>query len=213
MPTPETNPIDLTTLGAVKAFAEVASAKDDDIIQACITGFSQYVLNWSGRDSLNSIADYTEVYNGNGALRLFLRNSPITAVTSVQAGNFTLTPSAAFGQFGYFIEQSKKSLAFRTGNLGTLRAARFSFPGNCFARGIGNIQVIYKAGYDGTPADLEYAIRHACAINYKRRAWLDMKSKSISAAGGTGTITYQDWAFPPEVERVLWLYQRGAIIT
>ena len=62
---------------------------------------------------------------------------------------------------------------------------------------------------NAAPADLEYAIRCIVAINYKRKAWQDQKSRVVSAqGGGAATTSYRDWEMPPEYWRILLSYQR-----
>jgi hypothetical protein len=145
------NAIDLTWLSQVKDFVEVSptNTKDDQIIANQITAFSQWVLTYCSRDTLNSTSTFTEVYDGNGSQRLFLRNSPIQSLTSVQVGPVVEPLSSGFATYGVFIEQSQKSIAFRQGYAGTYTST--FFPGGCsrgsFWKGLGNVQVVYVAGY------------------------------------------------------------------
>jgi hypothetical protein len=207
--------IDLTTLQSVKDWIpNLDSSVDDGAIQATITGFSQYVLTLTGRDSLNSIVAYDEIYDGNGSARMFLRNSPITEVVSLKICGVQFSQSAAYGQGGFFIEQSKRSLAMRAGSGGFNQAPSYFplvGPGFVFTKGLGNIEVSYKAGYNGTPLDLDVAARKAVAAYYMRRQWIDLASKSMSTGAGTGTTSYRDWVVPPDVEDVIMSYKRVAM--
>lgn len=202
MPTINPNAIDLTTLAAVKNLAGAVASTDDQEIQDLITGFSQYVLARTGRDSLNSVGSYNENYDGNGNSRLFLRNSPIVSVVSVTVGAFTLQQSTSLTTSGWYIEQGKKSIGIRCAG------GIIGFGPNIFSKGQGNVQVNYTAGYAATPFDLEVACREAVAIGYKRKSWQDQESKSLSGGGASGTTKYRNWALPPHVERVLLSYQR-----
>jgi hypothetical protein len=150
------NPIDLTWLSQVKAFCEVggsagpsSTTKDDAIIAAQITAFSQWVLTYCSRETLNSVQSFTEVYDGNGSDRIFLRNSPIQSITSVQVGALSLPLSSSFLNGGVFIEQSKRSIGIRRPAAGSSSLSTYYPPGGnqYFAKGLGNIQVVYTAGY------------------------------------------------------------------
>ena len=80
-----------------------------------------------------------------------------------------------------------------------------------FTPGIGNVQVSYSAGYTRCPYDLQEACFKAVAINYRRKEYIDLASKSLSAgAGVSGTISYRHWALPPEIEAVINHYARYA---
>lgn len=283
------NPIDLTYLSVVKTRAEAQSTTDDGEIQDAITAFSAWLLYFTGAKSLNTGASYTETYDGNGNQRLFLRQRPVTNVAAVVINGVAVPQSAQFGQWGYFIEDSQKSIAIR-GGLGNF--STFPYPNYygtdinkvpAFQRGLGNVQVTYTAGYppvtinndvetitnntvtlgagpwtadvgvkryptlvplvnvpnspavgqyavsnglyvfnsgDNTnvvalsytvnraPFDLEYATRCVVAINYKRKAWQDQRSKAVAAGGTTGTTSYQNWTWPPEYQAVFEHYRR-----
>lgn len=206
---PAQNTVDLTTLNDVKAWLQIQSANtdDDDTIQFLITSFSQYVLNRTGVASFNSVNQYTEIYDGNGSQRLFLRNYPITSIISVVVGSYQVSQSTSTSSAGLFIEQIPRSIAFRSGGVGWTTAVGI-YP-YTFRPGIGNVQVTYMAGYTSVPYDLQEACMKAVAINYKRKDWIDLASKTLTASGGgTGTTAYRAWALPPEIERVLVWYSR-----
>jgi hypothetical protein len=213
--------IDLTTVDLVKNRAEVTSDGDDAEIQAAITGFSRWMLNYTGRLSLNSIVALTsELYDGNGNTRLFLRNYPITSLASVVMNGASVPISSGFGSWGVYIEPSMRSIGMR-GGMGNF--STFPYPtrwgsglssrrGPLFLRGQGNIEVSYSSGYSDVPEDLEYAVRCVVSINYKRKSWQDQKSTAMMAAGTSSTTTYRDWAFPPEYQQVFDNYKRVALI-
>jgi len=286
----EPSPIDLTTLDDVKSYGEIASNKDDDLIQAAITAFSQFVLNKTGRETLSGVQTFTEVYDGNGSGKMMLRNSPIISISSLLIDGAPVQASSGYGSAGYYIEQTKRSIAIRNGSAGSFSSTYY--PGTFglpfyFRKGAGNIQIIYLAGFastatneqdtitaqtitlqeqgwaqdlgvvfypsliplapvasnpaagqysvlnglyafntadngkvvavsylyaGGAPPDLEFAARQAVAINYKRKSYRDHASKSMSAGGGTGTTSYRDWKYPPEVAEVIQNYRRYAPI-
>lgn len=203
----EANDIDLITLAQVKSWLNIPATNtdDDNTIQFLITGFSKYVLDYTGIDCFNDIKSYSEIHDGNGSGRIFVRNTPIVSVSAVKIGSYTLPQSTTLTGFGWFIDSSKKSIAIRTGSQAT-----GSFPAR-FTAGLGNVQIDYKAGYSEVPFALGEAAMKAVAINYKRKDWIDLASKSISAGSGTtGTTRYRDWSLPPEISQVLDTYSRYA---
>lgn len=71
-----------------------------------------------------------------------------------------------------------------------------------------NINVQYTAGYAGVPFDLAEMAMRVVGQNFKRRQWIDLASKTLSAQGGSGTTRYRDWALSPMDELVLQNYKR-----
>lgn len=185
------------------------SDQTDAVLAGMITGASQYWLNRTGRDSLNSAATYNERYDGSGSRRQFLRNTPIQTVTSLKIvmwGGATSIPQSPDGiQPGFVIDQSGKSLAILGSPVG-----QYPFP--CvwnFAEGIQNVLVSYTAGYASTPADVQDKVSQMVAVNYKRRGWIDQASQMLPQAG---TVSYRAWEIPPEVERCIQNYTRRALV-
>ena len=219
------NPIDLTTVAKVKTWLSSgglapSNTDDDPQIQACITSFSAMFLwrtckgNQDGEEPSESpfVApiSYTEVYDGNGKDRIWLRNSPIQSVTSVIVGTVTLTLSTGFNSPGVTVSGNKKYIFICRGNTGIVNLTDLGYGwGGCFPRGRQNVQVVYSAGYNSTPDDIEMAARKAAALNYKRRDWIGLRSKSLGQ--GAGSTSYQDWEYDPDVERLISNYTRYAM--
>jgi hypothetical protein len=207
--------IDLTTVDAVKAYiGNLDSPKYDDLIQKLITAFSRDLTNWSGQKAFGSVLSFTEIYDGNGSFRMYVKNTPIVAIASIQVNGSTLQPSSGYNSSGYFIEQDQKSIAIRQGATGTgfvTTYPGFGFP-YYFAKGIGNIQIQYSAGYNAVPEDLEQAVCQAISIHFMRKNYRDQSSKSFSTGQGTGTTSYRDWKVPPEVQQIFNRYRRNAMV-
>lgn len=219
------NAIDLTTLAAVKAWLSLTSTTDDQVVQDCITAASLYWLHATGlgpqdltnptASPLNSVVPYSEVYDGSGSNRLFLRNRPIVAVSSLSIGAIAIQASSGVNVPGYVIDGTRKSISLR-GGFGPpvsgqlLRVGFANLRGN--DRGFGNdvqgVAVAYTAGYSATPFDVEMACRQQVALNYKRRGWIGQRSQSM--AQGAGTISYESWEIPPSVQSVMDRYKRNS---
>ena len=221
---PATNPIDITTLAAVKAWANVLSVNEDQIIQDAITAFSAYVLHQTGRGNadgsipttspFNTPTSYDELYDGTGNDMLPIRNWPITAVSSVNAGGITVTPSQGITNPGYIVDQSKKFLVLRGGAPGYFRGVygrgffggRGSEGGPGWPLGTQNIEVQYTAGFAATPFDLEMMARKVVSLFYKRRGWIGQRMQMM--AQGAGSVSYtSDWNIDPTDKQVLFYYR------
>jgi hypothetical protein len=203
---------ELTTLSHVKDWAEVSADKheQDPAIQLCINAFSRYVLNRTSRATLGPYKTLTEIYNGNNAQTLFLKNFPIKELLSVMVNGASIPISSGYGVGGVVITGPyQNAIAIITSfTSGVLTDDGMTRGYNLFIRGINNVQVQYTAGYGYVPEDLEQAVCEAVSTNYKRKAWQDLASKSLSAQGGTGTTSYRDWHLSPGIERVIDIYSR-----
>ena len=213
-----TNAIDLTTVANVKAWAQIQTSGDDQIVQDAITAFSAYVLKLTARGPADGSipatspfvtpVSYDEVYDGNGNNELPLRNWPITAVALVNAGGIVIPASGDVSSPGYVIDQSKKFLVIRYGGVAYpygrgARGPRYSYAG--WPLGTQNVEVQYTAGFSGVPFDLEMLARKVCALNYRRRSSIGQKSQAMAA--GAGTISFGDWEMDKEDMRTIDYYR------
>lgn len=226
---PTTNPIDLTTLAAVKLWLTMGSGTtDDQSIQDCITAASAYWIWDLGVGPQNGvtptqsplktvITGITETYDGSGSNRMFLRIRPIVAVSALSVNGIAVPASSGVNVPGFVIDGTGKSISIRSGfgaPGGGMLTVGFSYfniryRGWAFAEGIQNVQVTYSAGFAVTPYDIELAVRQMVAVNYKRRQWIDQKAQAM--ASGAGTVSYRDWELPPEVRSVMDHYRRRAL--
>lgn len=223
------NPIDLTTLADVKAWAGVTGTNEDALIQSIVTAASLYWLDECGFSDpsgdntaspfVTQVA-YDEYYDGSGTNRQFLRIRPIRSVTLLTVNGVNVPAAAQPAGAGFLIDSSKRSLSIRMGGGGGpgILAATFSdlcrsgggYQSGGFARGVQNVHVQYTAGFDAIPFDVGDAVRKMCATNYKRRQWIDQAQQAM--ANGAGTISFRSWELSPEVASVLDRYRRRAIV-
>ena len=174
------DPLNLTTLAAVRSWIGITSTDDDQNIVACISAASLYWLWRTGRLPANGdiptqsplvvpIA-FNEWYSGNGSFQMFLRQTPIQSVQALTIGNVAMNQSTAFGVMGWAISGDGKSLQLRPGSGGFADLNAFgmwsTFGGPRFVKGILNINVQYTAGFHGTPADIQLACTQMVALNY-----------------------------------------------
>lgn len=201
---------DLTNLDDVKAWIGITTSSEDDVISAAITAISLYWLWRTGRDSLNSNVAYNERYDGSGTRRQFLRNVPVTVVSSVTVDGVAIPETPDFISYGWALDRSGRSISLIGGGGWQDGDARRALAGRPprFTQGVQNVQIQYTAGYSTVPPDVEDAVKKHVAVAYKRRQWIDQESQQIS---GIGVVKYRGWEVPPEVERTIRAYARRAL--
>lgn len=228
--------IDITTLAAVKQRAEIPSgnSNEDTEISDAITAFSRYVLTRTGYASFSQTQAMSETRDGNGNYIMYAALSPILVPTAAAPTipmpqvivNGYSVPFAGSGSWpgsGFWIGDDQKTFRIRD-TFSTVGASMFAGYGfrsvalrmtgqRGFSVGSGNVQLIYTGGYSAVPEDLEYAVRCIVAINYKRKAWQDVASKTVGVGGQSFTTRYRDWAFPTEYDEIIDYYTRKSIIT
>jgi hypothetical protein len=223
---PTANPIDLSTLTAVKSWAGVTGTGDDQIIQDAITAFSSYVLHLTGRGPTDGSipaaspfvtpVSYDEFYDGSGTLRQPIRNWPIVSVSSVNVNGSEIPQSTSLNVWGFVVDQDKRFISIRGGyspSVATFQNYRyqggrggFGAQGPGFCNGVQNVHIVSVAGFNSVPFDLEMTARKVCALNYKRRGWIGQKSQAM--ASGAGTLSYGTWEMDQDCERTIHYYDR-----
>lgn len=183
---------DLTTLAAVETYLGLPAGNSDEarlsaLITACSTAFASYC----GRQF--APASYNENRNGFGSTSLWLKQSPITAVSSVTVDGVAVPPGGGWN--------------------GGVQVPGFSFDENFiylfgyrFCKGQQNIQVAYTAGYAAIPADLAQACVEQVSLRYKEAKHLDRSAEIGPAQGQSTTFVVKD--FLPNTKRVLDFYRR-----
>jgi hypothetical protein len=198
---------------------------NDLLLSRLITFASAAFLHWTGRGPADGTdpfsspfvtpCSYNENYDGNGNDRLFLRNSPITAVASATANGITLTQSSGFPNPGYLIDTGAKCLVM-VGYSAAQAGAGWGWSGSRglghnwgWPRGTANINVQYTAGFAATPFDVNEAITEVVGMTYKRRPHIDVNSLALS--GGGGTTSYSRLVIPDMARKTIEYYLRRSI--
>ena len=133
-----TSPIDLVALADCKAWLGLTSTTDDTLLAGMITAISQAILADLGRAVLP--ATYTECFDSGGERSLPLRQWPVTSVISCTIDGIPLMASARPGRSGYVLDPADGAPP------GSMQ--RLTLRGGAFVRGIGNVVVSYRAGYE-----------------------------------------------------------------
>lgn len=154
---------DLTDLASVKSWLGLPAeaGASDDLLAQLITAASGLIVDYLGRD-LNPTS-YTEVYDGNGATWMMLRQAPITAVQSVSFSGWTLTTQAdpVAGTPGFLFDDRRLSL------IGYLFPHRSP------------VVVAYSAGFATIPPAIAQAAVELAGEAFRRRDRIGQTSKSL----------------------------------
>lgn len=179
---------DLTTLADLKSYLSppLTTTADDALLTRLITAASQFIQTWLNRTIAS--ASYTDTRNGTGGARLFLRNRPVTAVSSLTVDGVAIAPSdpPPLGA-GYLFDDS----------------AIYLVGGQCFTRGAQNVVVEYTAGFPATPPEIEQACIALVVLRYKERDRIGQASKNL----GGETVSFQQKDMPADVATLLDQYR------
>ena len=175
--------INLTTLAAVKAIIEEAGSTFDTDITDRIATVSYRVQKVYDIDL--EAQTHVEIHNGGGK-RLYIRNPPITSITSIIASNdLVFGVSDTIAATEYAIVNSGWDIAHYS----------------CWPKGRDNIQVTYVAGYidalsvspvTDVPDWLQSAVATQVAFEFQNR-------KSV----GLSTVDYPDGSIAKETRPFL----------
>lgn len=170
MPTLGPNPVDMTTVASAASWAGITIPTPDPTgvannVQACLTAASLEFLRLTGRgprnwqtatqSPFNQPVEYTEIYDGNGNQKLFLRNFPVNSVSSLLFGSQSVPASTGPGMGGYVVDNTGRAVALINGGFNApdtwayVAARRGGIgPFGGFPQGIQNITVSYLAGFN-----------------------------------------------------------------
>lgn len=183
------DPIDLCTLDQVKTYLGGPIPPSlDPVLQQLITAASAYVMSACNRTFKS--ANYTETYDGTGTERLLLKQTPVTAVASVEVDGLLWNMTTSARADGY---QFDATGLYATG------CAWFPYV-------LRVVKVAYTAGYTTIPADLAQAVVEMVCDKYKRRDNLGIAARQIAGE----TISYTAADVPKSAKPVLQAYTRVA---
>jgi hypothetical protein len=193
---------DLITVQEYKNAEGIVNAKDDPRLDIIVPQVSDLAKKYCGTSFVDYYSsDKTETFsvNDNFTSTIIVSESPLVSVTSVkerstyEASYETLSTS----DYEYYVDTAADAIV-RTTKSGTKK----SFP-----RGMGSVQIAYRAGYSTAPKDLKLALFDLVTYYLK-----DEHKERRTIAGATlqnqGTSGVRDNTdFPDHIKRVLDLYR------
>lgn len=171
---------DLVSLSDAKAFLGITGTSQDKRLAGVLAGVEKAVRTYCHRDFTSK--ERTEYYNGNNRQRLALRERPVTTVTSVQLDNtgYFGKASGSFGASSTLTEGTSWVLSYDSRDSGVSDSGvLIKLPGvqstfvtiseqreAIWPLGVGNIKVVYTAGYTTIPADLQLAVKMLTSLTH-----------------------------------------------
>ena len=172
----------LATLEALKLRLGIDHDRQDKQFTQMLAGISAAVETYLERKI--EAADYTERYNGNGKDRLVLNPYPVQAVTSVR-----INGRAADGwDFDDWLLMRPHG----------------------FDKGLRNVEVRYRAGYETVPADIAEAVLEIAMQRINEAKNGGIQSKTLAGETITFATFAQSAGMPPAAYSILQQYRRKA---
>jgi hypothetical protein len=182
---------DLTDIDTLKVWLGLSAGTgpSDALLSQLVTAASAFIVDYLGRDLV--VTSYTDIYDGNGAAFMLLRQAPITAVQSVAFCGKTITAAA-------------DPVAETAGILFDDR--RLSLIGECFPHRA-PVVVAYTAGYAAIPPAIVQAALEIAGEAFRRRERIGLTSKGL---GGQETIAFSSADMNATVRAALEPYRAVA---
>lgn len=155
---------DLTTLQAVKDYLGLTATADDALLEDMIARLSV----WAQKTRMQRViaeTSYSRTFVGTGQKVFAFPDFPALSVVSVIIGAQTLTYLT-----DYWWTDTQLVLE----------------PGNVFTKGA-KCQVMWTAGFEETPLDIENAVIELVAFQYRQKGRIDESSKTL---GGAETVSF-----------------------
>ena len=193
---------DLITVQEYKNAEGLASQKDDQRLDIIVPQVSDLAKKYCGTSFVDYYSsDKTEEISVSDIFTstIIVSESPLVSVTSVKerASYEAAYETLAISDYEYYVDTAADAIV-RTTKSGTKR----SFP-----RGMGSVQIAYRAGYSATPKDLKLAlfdlVTYYLKDEHKERR--SIAGASLQNQGTSGVRDNTD--FPDHIKRVLDLYR------
>jgi uncharacterized phiE125 gp8 family phage protein len=187
--------IALVSLASAKAALGITASSEDDNIERLIDRMSAFAGSYCGRKFIS--ASYTKEYDGHDDTILLLDQYPVTAVTSVKIDSSREFEAASL------VDADDYDLDVDAGLIKLVGIGQTLFP-----KGLGNIQVVYTAGYatNAVPHDLQHAVLLMVTATYKKD-FQQKRSGISSETVGDKTVTYESEAIPKAAMKILDQYR------
>jgi len=170
---------DLCQLADVQAWLPNAptGSPGTDLISQLITAASRAICGYCARGQFLA-QSYTDTYDGAGKTWMLLRQWPVLSVSAIALTQCGVTTTVADPT----VFQLEAPIPAGGAQRLTLIA-----PHLYFARGRGNVQITYEAGYESVPPDIAQACIEAVGEAYQRRNRIGQTS--VSSQGQT-TVSF-----------------------
>lgn len=177
----------LVSLSNFKSYIGVSGSDSDDVLNIILDWASSMVESYIGRTLAS--ATYTYLHNWDGQVRIVLEQYPVSSITSVDYNTGTIeTP------VWETVDENKYSLDTEEWQI------NFTMPLN---RWFNNYKVVYVAGYDTIPNDIQLAVMKLWARYWNTRSSDGISSETVNA----DTLAYDTSMIPNDILVVLDSYK------
>lgn len=193
---------DLITVQEYKNAEGLASQKDDQRLDIIVPQVSDLAKKYCGTSFVDYYSsDKTEEISVSDIFTstIIVSESPLVSVTSVKerASYEAAYETLATSDYEYYVDLAADAIV-RTTKSGTKR----SFP-----RGMGSVQIAYRAGYSAAPKDLKLALFDLVTY-YLKDEHKERRSIAGASLQNQGTSGMRDNTdFPDHIKRVLDLHR------
>lgn len=148
-----------------------------------ISSAEKKVKEYLNRD-IEATTYTSEIYNGSGCNELMLRQTPVTAVTTIEYYE------------GYDSGEDWYALTLGTDyerKIIPTQANSVILDGYEFVEGVQNYRVTYTAGYSTVPADIQQACKELVALYWNaspmKNNWIGLQTANNNAGSATQNLT------------------------
>ena len=182
---------DLTTYANVKEYLGLTDDNDEDFIGNLITRASDFIAKYCRR--IFEAADYTEYHDGTSNKSICLKQYPVNSITSLHDDlNREYGADYLIASTDYVIDED---------------AGILTLDGYRFGVGLKNIKVVYNAGYETIPANLEQACIELVSMKFNTKETDGIKSEKI----GSYSVSYSEAEIPATIKATLTKYIKRGI--
>ena len=183
--------LNLTSKADYKAYAGIKSTNEDAAIDFIIPKVSDLVKNYCGRTFVDHWeTPKTEIFNG-GVKRFILAETPLVNITSVQGSTDYGQTWTDLVQYTEWVQEDDTVLS--------LNASGY------FPKWTRGYKVVYTAGYNDVPADLEMAVLDL--VTYYRRHDSAVHSSKNVGSNNVQIEYISTTSLPAHIRRILDLYR------
>lgn len=191
----------LTTGEALKRYLSISSSDNDELIDSLIDAVSAQFNSYTGRklaardyshDSQDQAYDPDNaILNGSGHGQLLLPQYPVVSLSSLEMDGLALSQAPANSQSGWVLDQG---------------AGLITLLDQVFSKGVANIRLAYRAGFETIPADLAQAALEQAATRFQESAEGHGRLGISARTLADGSLSYSAKALLPQVSQVLDRY-------
>jgi uncharacterized phiE125 gp8 family phage protein len=176
----------LATIADLKAMLDIQHSDADALLTRLVASAEEWFEGQCAR-AIES-ATYTDVIDGAGQKALVPSEYPVVSVTSLKVDGEVVPQSTAYGVDGWFI----------SGDVIRFRGTTYRI-----TEGVGNVELVFVAGYATIPPDVTQAVLEMAALMYRERDRVGQQSHN-NASGST--VFY--YAPPARVVSTVETYRR-----